>query len=271
MKYKILRGINILIIISMAATIVYQLFFAEQTDYRVLSKAAVLFITYLLSILGIKRKKSIFDYKVFGARYKDTIRDAFHNDKRSYRRLMKAIGLFNDDKYDSAIRLLDELRRECVSYQDISAVLTFKALCYDYQKQYDKVIEVYEELLKHDVRNSTAWSNLGFAYTAVKRNDKAEEAYKNAIQYDSENPYAYNNIAVYYLNCGQPGIAIEYALKAIVLNDKMYQAMSAAAIGYAFLGEEENAMKYCNMYGRYSKDTKELKSQIETILNKARR
>lgn len=38
-------------------------------------------------------------------------------------------------------------------------------------------------------------------------------------------------------------------MEALRINNKMYQAMSAAALCHVYLGNKEEAYKYCKMYG----------------------
>lgn len=87
--------------------------------------------------------------------------------------------------------------------------------------------------------NSRAWSNLGIAYTQINRTDLAENAYQNAITYDRNNAFAHNNMAAFYVNNGEAQKGLEYAMEALRINNRMHQAMSAAAICHAYLGNKE--------------------------------
>lgn len=267
MSKKLWKCLNIIVILAMLGVIIYQLFFAPEISWKTLFNAAVLFVTYFLSVTELKRRKSVVDYRVYENQYSDVLKDAFKNDKVSYKKLMNAIILYNDDKLTEAIEKLDKLRNRCTYYTEHSAVLMFTALCHTDLKQYNKAINCYEELLKFDVMNSRAWSNLGFCYTAVNRTDKAGDAYRNALAYDMQNPYAYNNMAIWCLNNGQPQEGIDQALKALQLNNKLFQAMGAAALGYAYLGDRANSEKYLKMYGANGGDVEGLKKRIQVVLN----
>lgn len=269
MRKVIIWILNILVIGSAATMVIYEVFFAEEMNTKMLVKASIVFLTYFLGMFGIVRKKSVFDYKVYEDIYGDIIRNAFENDKRSYHQLMKAISLYNDNKNQKAIEVLDKLKPMCSNYQDFSAVLMFKALCHKDFKQYNHVVATYEELLKMDHSNSRAWSNLGIAYTHIKRTDLAEQAYLNAITYDRNNAFAHNNMAVFYVDNGEPEKGLERALEALRLNNRLYQAMSAAAMCYAHMGNREEAYKYCKMYranGGSVKDADALKEKVDSIL-----
>lgn len=272
MRKVIIWILNILMIGSAAVMIVYEVFFADQINTKMLVKASIVFLTYFLGMFGIIRKKSVFDYKVYEDVYGDIIRNAFYQDKRSYHQLMKAISLYNDNKNQKAIEVLDKLKSMCSNYEDFSAVLMFKALCHRDLKQYNHVVATYEELLKMDHSNSRAWSNLGIAYTNTNRTDLAEQAYQNAVIYDKNNAFAHNNLAVFYANNGEPQKGLASALEALRLNNKMYQAMSAAALCYAYMGNKEEAHKYCKMYranGGSAKDTDTLRRKVDSIMKMA--
>lgn len=268
MKKVIIWILNILVMGSAAAVIAYEVFFAEEMDVKIVVKAATVLLTYILALFGVIRKRSVFDYKIYEDKYKDIIRNAFESDKRSYHRLMKAISLYNDDKYTDAIKVLDMLKPMCINYQDYSAVLMFKALCHTDAKQSHNAVATYEELLKMDHSNSMAWSNLGLEYTHINRTDLAENAYKKAIAYDKNNAFAYNNMAIFHVNNGEPEEGLECAMEALRINNKMYQALSAAAMCHAHLGNKEEAYKYCKMYGTNGgngKNAKKLKENIDRI------
>lgn len=258
---------NILIIISAVGIIVWQAFFTEKRDTGIIIKAAALLVVYLLGILGIYRKKSPLDYKLYEEKYRDIIGDAFKKDRKSYSRLMKAITQFNRDEYSKAAENLEKLENSCASADDHSAVLFFKALCLEAQKRIKAAAETYEELLVHDNSNASAWSNLGLLYQQLGRAEDSYRAYRESVRYDPDNAYAYNNIAVYHLRRGEPEQAIVNAEKAIQLNSKLYQAMSAAALAYKQLGDDENAEKYCCMYGMNGGDAAKLRKTLETWNN----
>jgi len=266
MKLKLLAVFNIIILIAMPIVLFYQINIAEETNWRLVGKATKLFIVYALAMFGIIRKRSPFDYKVYEVKYKDIIRDAFKNDRNNYMRLMRVIRLMNDNKYKAAIKLLENLKGECVSYQDTSAVLMFLATCYVNKKDNDKAMEIYREVVKIDVANSMAWFNMGALYQENENLEQAFEAYQNAVNYNNDDAYAHVAIAECYLEKENPHKAIEHSLKALELDKKMKNAMAMAMCGYALLGDRQNAEKYYKMYGKLGKDSKIIRKEMEQIL-----
>ncbi|MGN0622252.1 MAG: tetratricopeptide repeat protein [Porcipelethomonas sp.] len=249
MKYKIIFSIDILVVILSAGICVYELFLNDNRNIRTLSKAIVVFVTFALALLRIRPKRSPFDSKIYMDKYGDIIGNAFKNDRKSHKLLINAIEDFNYNKYDRAIKALDKLyESSCTESCEYSAVLMFKALCSEGKGMKSAAKEAYEELLRYDVSNSKAWSNLGLIYNSEGNSSEAENAYRNAVSYDPNNAYAYNNLAVLYFNSGQTEKALEYALKAIELRSDLYQAMGTASLSYKKLGDYTNSAKYFEMY-----------------------
>lgn len=241
------RLVLIIILIAVIAVLMYELFLAEEKNSRTITKCMSLVVTYVLALAGVrlKRRKPRFaSYKMYVDVYKDIIQDAFSTDKKSYRKLMLAIHHYNADKYEKAITILDSLTGCCVSYRDTSAVLMFKALCLSESSQKNAAIETYEQLLRTDISNSRAWSNLGLLYAENGHSMAAMDAYENAIRYDSSNAYAYANIAALYLKQNELHKALDNAQYALERNSNLYQAAETAAVACAALGDTEKAEAY---------------------------
>ena len=262
MRTKIVFALNILIIVGMAVLIVWQLFFAEERDVKVLSRAVTLFVVFLLSMLGIKRKRSPFDYKIYEERYGYIIKTAFSHDRISYMKLMSVITYYNENKFDKAIKTLDKLEERCSESDDFSAVLYFRALCKDESGNKSGAITDYEELLTRDYTHSHAWSNLGLIYVNIGKTDEALRCYREAVSHDPSNQYAHCNLGNLYLQKGDYNSALEHALKSLEAEPKIRQSMSLAAVCYSRLGDSENAEKYCKMYGKHGGNVNELKNVL---------
>ena len=262
MRTRIVFVLNILIILGMAFLVIWQLFFAEEINAKVLSKAIVLLVVYLLGMLGIKRKRSPFDYKIYEERYGYIIKTAFSHDKISYMKLMSVITYYNENKFDKAIKALDRLEEKCAESDDVSAVLYFRALCKEESGNKSGAISDYEELLTRDYTNSHAWSNLGLIYMHIDKKDEALRCYREAVHHDPSNQYAHCNLGNLYLQIGNYEAALEHALISLEAEPKIRQSMSLAAICYSRLGDSENAEKYCKMYGKCGGNVSELKELI---------
>lgn len=244
----------LVILIGLTCVLVYQLAFAKERDERIIMKLSTLIITYICAISGfsLRRRPNTVLRRTYADAYRETLGDAFANDRSSYRRLMQAIYDYNHDRHVKAIRILDRLYEHCVSSQERTAVLTFKALALTDSHQSHLAMETYEELLQLDAGNSQAWSNLGLLYAKDGRSQEAEEAYKAALRCDSRNAFAYGNLAAMLLRRNQMEEALEHARRALELNNNLYAAASAAAIACAALGEEEQAVSYYQIYAAHT-------------------
>lgn len=269
MKSKLSVISAVFVICAAIIMLVYAVAFSEQDALRNLkfaAKALVIIVVYFSALAGwkkgnISKRHSIKEYEI---QYKDIIGEAFQNDKKSYSKLMNAIYFFNTDKCRKAVNILEKLENSCITTADFIAVLMFKALSFKDMNLPNAAAETYEELLRHDVTYSRAWSNLSIIYSQEGRKDDAYSALRNAVAYNPDNTYAYSNLATFCVQNGQYEIAVENALKALKLNPAIAPAMSAAAIAYSFLGDYENAEKYCVMYGTYGGDAKHLRTLLET-------
>lgn len=249
--YKLLLLVILLLILGM---LIYQLAFAREKDFKLISKGATLVVTYALAIAGIRLspRSRMFLYQRYAEQYQDILRDAFSQDKKSYRRLMQAIEAYNRDDFAKSRTILDILSEQCVTSRDTSAVLLFRALCDTEDHRPEQAIKTYEQLLKTDETNARAWSNLGLLYTESDRNEEAMAAYRKAITCDSHSAYAYTNLAALCIKLGQTSDAIEHAKHALAIDSTMYQAAYLAAQACAELGDQAQAAVYVKQFAAHA-------------------
>lgn len=270
MKVKILIILNVFVLLLVSTILIYNSYIAEEPNYSITSKGVMILVSYLVVILGIGRKRSAIELKVYEEKYKELIEGTFSEDEKSYREMLQVLIHCNHKKYKKAHKLLDKLQEKCMCDKDYAAVYFLRASCLQNEKKTDRAIAVYEKLLQYDVSNSDAWSNVGILYFEKGKTKEAIEAYTNAILYNSNNDYAYNNRADNYLRMGEVRLALKDALQALEINPNMYQAMATAAIAYKVLGDDANAEKYYKMYGINGDDPKNLES-VMTILSRERK
>lgn len=249
MNKKAYVALNVVLILAVAGLFVYTYMQGGGIDNKTIMKGGLIMLACVLNMFRQKSRSGIGSYAKYEEAYKDILKGAFAEDKKSYKQLMRAIAYFNQDKSAKMHKILDSLERKCMRTKDYAAVYTFRALAYEDEKLFDKAILAYEKVLQYDMANTTAWSNLGLRYKEAGKIKEAYEAYSKAILYEPKNAYAYNNMASFFLDVAEPEAALEYAQKSIELNSNVYQAMSAAAIACKLLGDDENAEKYCKMYG----------------------
>jgi len=247
MKSKVYIILNIILFFAFVGLLVYAAFILKDNS-RVLQSLALIAGVLFNLIRSMRVVPSGGNYAAYEDAYRDMIAGAFAEDKKSYKKLLKAIVCFDQDKYKKAHRILNKLSKKCTRAKDYDAIYMFHALCYNGECKLTETIEAYQKVLQYNATNSRAWSNLGKCYITLGDEKAAFNAYSNAILYDSANPYAHVNMAVYYIDTKQPQSALEHALKAFELNANLPQAMSAAAVAYKMLDDDKNTEKFCQLY-----------------------
>ncbi|MBV8773631.1 MAG: hypothetical protein JO166_15070 [Deltaproteobacteria bacterium] len=82
----------------------------------------------------------------------------------------------------------------------------YLALYYDSRSQFDKVVQVYQKLLKYQPKETTAYINIGEAYMSFSppRFDSALPYYLKALQLEPGNAFAALRIGEVYAQKGDP-------------------------------------------------------------------
>jgi tetratricopeptide (TPR) repeat protein len=82
----------------------------------------------------------------------------------------------------------------------------YLALYYNSRSQFDKVVEVYQKLLKYQPKETTAYINIGEAYMSFSppRFDSALPYYAKALQLEPGNSFAALRIGEVYAQKGDP-------------------------------------------------------------------
>lgn len=266
---KIILILNIAIIILMLGILIYQLFFAEERNMKLIIRAGTLFLVYFLAMTGIKKKRSPLDYIIYADEYSEVIGEAFKNDKTGYRKLMKGLTLYKRKNYDKAIKVLDETKRNCLYGDDFTAVLFFKACCFKEKKLLSEAEECFKEILEHNDINPVVWQRYGEVLFERENYNGALNAYNKAVELAPESSSAYCSLAGCYLKISEPEKGLENALKALELDEYNLMAVSIAAIAYKFLGDSENAEKYCEMFGKKGGDVSTLRIIVNAIKSEA--
>ena len=212
----------------------------SRTLVRMIVILAGCVITIIRLLPGMREGKSLRYYEYA---YRKEISTAFsREEQKKYRKmLLKAIALYNQNNYQSAIKKLQELKCFCSKPKDYSAVLLFLALSQTDAGLISEAVSTYEELLTYDRECSTARSNLGMLYNNHGRYDEAIKCYTAAIELDSSNAYAWSNLAQSYMSAGRWKDVIEPAQKAISIKGDMHQAYTALCVACFAMGDIEQS------------------------------
>ena len=199
--------------------------------------------------------------------YKEHIRDAFEGFFRTWDRdaLLRAIDLYNMDKYEEAIKILDRLRKKCKTVNEHCAVLTFTALCYDDLHYFASAVDCYLEILELDPERSEIRSNLGLLYRRMGEYEKAISCFNDALVSDPNNPYALNNLALTHYRMGEYEAAIRNAERALGIKGNLYQAANCLALSHLVRGNRVAAKKYYQLAIHNGGDPKVIEREIQKL------
>ena len=103
----------------------------------------------------------------------------------------KGIVLYNQDKYDEAIKAFDEAIKLDPKY---AYAWNGKGIALADQGKYDEAIEAYDEAIKLDPKDARTWYNKGITLGKdLGRYDEAIKAFDEAIKLDPKLAMAWNN------------------------------------------------------------------------------
>lgn len=139
-------------------------------------------------------------------------------------------------------RQLPDLKQKVEDSKEDTAARTNYAVALYASKDLQEAKKQYEEIVKQDDTNATAYNNLGNVYRDLKENNKAVEAYKKAISLNPQNLNTYSNLAnvqLYTLKDAAAAIATyNQGIEAIENN---IQLKLLLAIAYEYDGQTEQA------------------------------
>lgn len=113
------------------------------------------------------------------------------------------------------------------------------------EKNVDKQIEFYSELLKISPKEIEAYNNIGVAYSEKGDDDKAIESFNQAIKLKPD-AVLYSNRGASYINKEDYDKAIESFDQAIKLDSDFADAYYNRGIVYAYKEDTENSIKDIN-------------------------
>lgn len=225
----------------------YGIITGEEAIMDVLPKMIITLISFAIVIIKISTgqsngRKSLAFYE---NHYKKEVEHAFAYDAKSKKKLLEATRLYDENKFNTSLKILAMLKDKCEYWEDSCAVGLFEALNYTDMGQTQKAYEVYKELIDRLDANETVYINMGhLLQTVYHEEDRAVDCYEKAIRKNPNSALAYNNLASLYFDTGEWEEAVKNAKKALEISPKTYQAASLLAIVYACMKNEEESAKY---------------------------
>lgn len=246
MARKILFVFYLLMILLGVCGLVYNIFFFQGEEPLFQNRSLItVIIAFFYGIIRMKNpsspKKSLSYYEKF---YENEIKNAFCDDKKNRKKLLKALQNYNVDKYEKSIQQLNELVPLCKNSQERYAVNFFLAKNYTDLEDSVNAISIYESMIQTGIADSTVFSNLSLFYIELGDLEKAQKVCKMAIQFDSKNEYAYHNLASVYFRLGEYENGITYSQEALKINNKFAHSLKLLAIIYYILGDTEQGENY---------------------------
>ncbi|MBQ7295452.1 MAG: tetratricopeptide repeat protein [Clostridia bacterium] len=273
MKQKVIKGLVIaFIVLCILGVIGFYIFDVvyNQTDYTQNLFRAVLIIAglivTLLRVIFSGRRQSLDFYE---KSYEKEIGQAFKNSMLR-NKLLCAVRLYNEDRYNKALKYLSELYPKAENDRDAVAVLLFSALCYTDMGLNEQAIRTYYKLLEIDNRHEQAHSNLGLIYVHEGNYEMAVKHFDESIRCQPDNYYAYINRASCYFRQADYDRAEKDAIKSLEFKNNGIEATSLLTIIYALKGDIENKKKYFHISVANGKNPDDINEAIEYYMKAQR-
>lgn len=254
----------ILLIVACLGLLAYQYFVEQQLETKDLTRAVLIILGAVLSMLRKPRSKVISPKATYEKAYSAFVQNAFHDEPKLEKQLYEAIHDYNLNKPDKALQKLKKLRKECQRTNELRAVSIFTGLCLDDMQLHGQAIEQYQAAANMG-NSSTLESNIGLCYQKLGNFEEAERRYETAIQLDPKNPYARNNLSALYFRQGNYDEALDVAVETLAIDGKMRQALTTAALCCGILGYEEKYEQYYRQAVSNGADGNAIKESIKNM------
>ncbi len=151
------------------------------------------------------------------------------------------------DKAFACLKLnnIEDSKEICANYlsknnKDIVS-LNILGQCFFAERNFNKAIKVFNDILTIDTRNLSALNSLGRIYHEKRDTKKAEKFFLDALRINGLSFHVINNIAGFYREEGKSNKAIEYYKKAISLNPNNSYIYNNLAKTYFDLNRHDDA------------------------------
>ncbi len=146
---------------------------------------------------------------------------------------------FNKKNYEQAIKGFDYLL--AINSSSIG-VYSNKAACYEALKEWDKAIEVYEELLEHEYTKAYTYYKIGLCQKENKQPILALHAFQNSLREDPQFYLSMMEQSYLYEEMGGMKEALHFAIEATSLNENNLDYQKRLAFLYIDSGKFEESL-----------------------------
>ena len=171
-------------------------------------------------------------------------------------KLQRALDLCNNNEFDKALPLLEEITQE--EPQNSEAWRTLAQLHWYHKHEPEKAYDELIEALRCDPRNIWALVLMGNLLTKeMKDVEHAKQYYDKVLEYHPDNAIAINNIGATYMERNDYEGALPYMEKAMAIDDSYANSYYGLALCYYKLGKLEDAFEICHKGALKSSDRPE--------------
>lgn len=253
-----------LVILGAAGLLAYQGLVEKNLETSNLIRGGLIIAAAVLGMFKTREPRIANKKVTYQKAYAEHIQGAFADDAKLERVFYNAIHDYNRNKPSACITKLQKLRKQCQRSADVRAITIFMALCYDDMGVMEQAISHYESALSMGP-NSSLYSNMGLCYQRLGNMAQAAENYRKAIALDPKNAFAYNNLSVTFFRQADYKQSLEYAQKAIEVDNNMPQALSTAAMCCGLLGDKEGYEKYYRLAVSNGYDGRRIKATLQRM------
>lgn len=159
-------------------------------------------------------------------------------------KLQQALDLCNDNKFDEALPILEEIIKD--DPHNSEAWRTLAQIHWFHQHEPEMAYDELIEALRCDPQNIWALVLMGNLLTREKNDvEHAKKYYDKVLEYHPDNFIAINNIGATYMECKDYEGALPYLEKALALNDSYANSYYGLGLCYYKLGRMEDAFEIC--------------------------
>ena len=264
MKLTIIRVIAVLLIVMGVGLYAYGVLVNGEEPTKNLPRTLIICLSGVSALMKTFPKRRPLNQ--YASAFAKELGNAFADDTKKREKLLEAVRLFDEDKNRAALKVLDELRQDARTRDEIYAVGLFTALCQKDLGLSEAAIATYEDTAARSAESSQLYSNLGILYGETDPK-KAFSAYMKAIELDPQNAMPHNNVAALMLRLGEYDGAAQAAANAVEINPNQHQAWTTLAIVAAIKGDGERSEKCVRKAAECGQDEASLRRAITHYVN----
>jgi len=145
----------------------------------------------------------------------------------------KAKILKNQEKYEEALEILDELYKIKSNSEEVKNILIETLFDYggylndDYTQAYDKAKQIFKRITDLSPDNYRAHYNLGIAYFNLDQMERAKDSFETALRIKPDYKYCLYNLGLIYEEMELYEESLVYYEKALEIDPNFSYALAA--------------------------------------------